>query len=755
MNQIICQKCSTVVPGHLPVNGYGPEALGGLMLVAEAPGNDEVQLGKPLVGGAGKILAGMCRRAGLNLDDIYRTNIIKCRPPNNRTPNEQEISNCIGHLINEIQILRPRLIIAMGDVAAVLLTGYALGSGKELKARGLTKPCLYAKDIPVLLTYHPAYVFYNPNEYNTICWDLDKVLNPVLNYEENYIVNPTREQANDMLASWGDEIVSCDIEATGLSFFNDIMIGLSFCGKPGEAFCYTLNKQTPQRWQHVHELMKSDMPKCWQNGLFDRGFILQQFKYEVARCLWDTMDAHYAVWSDARYTGLDFLRSLHTNKDPYKSVYRKRTDAFQADGDDVDLGIYACRDADVTKQVQARQMKIMDADQIHVLGRVLKFDRIAIRMRNRGVRVDTIRLGLNGKDLLETVQKEEKYFNTQHGVNPNSPKQLAKLIYDVRGMAPLPKTKKKGGRSTNELTTSILKTRTFITEDIEVLTHLEAYRERFTAYSKYIEGTFIRINEQTGRIHADWKPTGTDTGRPACKDPNLLNVPKDLRNQYIAGEGKIFFIGDYKQIELFLGALFAGEYKLCKDITDGVDIHEQVLQMLLTVVDTFKRVDAKQGVFGVMYGVSAKSLAEGLKIPLGLAQKILTFVAKIFPKLHAYGIATVEEWSAQGYLQTKHFRRRKYCETPMQALNFKTQSGSMDVSIDAMDILEDAGFPIVINVYDEIVCEVPEEWAEQGEQSPRFLEFKEIMETSTPELWERFPVDARISHTWSEEKKDA
>ena len=64
-------------------------------------------------------------------------------------------------------------------------------------------------------------------------------------------------------------------------------------------------------------------------------------------------------------------------------------------------------------------------------------------------------------------------------------------------------------------------------------------------------------------------------------------------------------------------------------------------------------------------------------------------------------MADLEEWKKLGYLQTPYFRRRKYCETPMQALNFKQQSGSMDISIDAMDVLEDAEFPVIINVYDE------------------------------------------------------
>jgi DNA polymerase len=126
------------------------------MLVGEAPGSEEDRLGEPFVGQAGKLLDNML--AALSLDrhrNVYIANVLKCRPPGNRNPEPDEVAACSPHLLRQIELIRPKLILAMGRFAAQTL----LGSDATIASlRG--KVHQYA-GVPLIVTYHPAYLLRN------------------------------------------------------------------------------------------------------------------------------------------------------------------------------------------------------------------------------------------------------------------------------------------------------------------------------------------------------------------------------------------------------------------------------------------------------------------------------------------------------------------------------------------------------------------------------------------------------------------
>ena len=742
-----CIKCSNSLTIGQAVPGEGPVAPGGIMLVGEAPGSEEAAIGKPFVGGAGRILNKIIYGAGLERSQFYITNLVKCRPPNNRTPSSVEVGNCLSHLQQELKIVKPRLVVALGREAALML------SGKDLSYRGLTVPSILNPAIPVLITYHPAHHMYKGfRDFNTSVWDLEKITYPIKDYPENYLINPDITIARQKIREWmsvPNNIITSDIETAGegkdaaLDPFRGSVIGISFCGKEGDAFSLNLGPSTIAAWEFVRSVMEDkNIPLCWQHGMFDRYFLLRRSNINVTNVQWDTMDAHYATWSDSPLRGLDYLRSLHTNKPAYKAVYQSSGNAWKQDHD---LGIYACRDSDVTYQVMKRQQKLMDESQKKTLARVLMFDTVAVKMKNRGVNVDKRKIAVNHLSKSPEIIKLDGWFLRNYGVNPASPKQMAELIYDVKKI-PVPSRAwtKSGGRSVGEKFHDQLKRNALSKEEHEIIDNLALYRKKAKEHATYIEGMFKRINPKTNRIHADWKPTGTDTGRPACKNPNLLNVPKDLRDQFIPTEGNVFFVGDYIQLELLTGGILSGEDKLVTAIVQGRDIHHEVRQELEKHI-TCSRVMAKQGVFGTMYGITPDALANNLKIPLATAKFIQDFLRNEFPKLSIFGDNNIKEWRELGFLETP-FGRRKFCETSLQALNFKTQSGGFDVALNSMVQLEKAGYSIVINVYDQNVCDEPVTDDMQG----RFEEFIHIMEHAAPDLCERFPIDAAIQTTWKE-----
>jgi DNA polymerase len=143
-----------------------------LLLIGEAPGATESQVGKPFVGLSGKKLQSILKQVGFTLDDIYITNSVKHRPPDNRTPSESEFLICGNYLKQEIEILNPTRILCVGRVAA-----YALGAlaGVKLPTSGLRGYTFNYKLIPVTVTWHPAYILRDRKREPELVSDLNRL----------------------------------------------------------------------------------------------------------------------------------------------------------------------------------------------------------------------------------------------------------------------------------------------------------------------------------------------------------------------------------------------------------------------------------------------------------------------------------------------------------------------------------------------------------------------------------------------------
>ncbi len=139
-----------------------------LFVVGEAPGAEEDKRGEPFVGRAGQLLNAMLAAIGLPRETVYIANILKCRPPGNRDPRPDEVACCEPYLARQIALVRPRLILAAGRIAAQNLLGVDTPIGKlrgRLHAYG-------AEEIPVVVTYHPAYLLRSPDEKRKAWQDL-------------------------------------------------------------------------------------------------------------------------------------------------------------------------------------------------------------------------------------------------------------------------------------------------------------------------------------------------------------------------------------------------------------------------------------------------------------------------------------------------------------------------------------------------------------------------------------------------------
>ncbi len=164
-----CRRCALCEARKTIVFGSGDPGAR-LMFVGEGPGRDEDIQGLPFVGRAGQLLTDIISAMKLTRGQVYIANVVKCRPPDNRTPLPEEIEACMGFLKRQISIISPGVIVCLGAVAAQALLGTTIGI---TKLRGEFREY---EGIPVMATYHPAYLLRNPAKKREVWEDMKLVM---------------------------------------------------------------------------------------------------------------------------------------------------------------------------------------------------------------------------------------------------------------------------------------------------------------------------------------------------------------------------------------------------------------------------------------------------------------------------------------------------------------------------------------------------------------------------------------------------
>jgi DNA polymerase len=161
-----CTACGLCRTRNMAVPGVG-DVRAQWMLIGEAPGAEEDARGEPFVGQAGKLLDNMLAALGMNRrDNVYIANVLKCRPPGNRTPEPVEVDACRPYLERQIALIRPQLIVALGKSAASLLLG------TDASIASLRGRVHRVRDVPLVVTYHPAYLLRSLQEKAKVWEDL-------------------------------------------------------------------------------------------------------------------------------------------------------------------------------------------------------------------------------------------------------------------------------------------------------------------------------------------------------------------------------------------------------------------------------------------------------------------------------------------------------------------------------------------------------------------------------------------------------
>lgn len=391
---------------------------------------------------------------------------------------------------------------------------------------------------------------------------------------------------------------------------------------------------------------------------------------------------------------------------------------------------------------------------------------VLAKMEHIGIGVDIEELeGLNTKltNEVESLVAELRDVAEMPDLNLNSPKQLRELLYDVKGLTPIKKTKT--GPSTDASTLEKLEH-----EWPEFLAPLRRHREVEKLRGTYGKGLLAEVAPD-GRIHATFNQTVARTGRLSSDQPNLHNIPvrseegRLFRRAFVASEGTELLVADYNQIELRCIAHLAQDPGLLDAFNSGQDIHNATASRVFAVepdeVTLDQRSKAKMVSYGLAYGMEAYGLAQRLNIPVDEAAPILDAYFVAFPNVKDYMDRTVVEARERGYTETLFGRRRPIPELlnsnfrvrqagERQAMNAGIQGLAADIFKVALvridQALVEAKSELILQVHDEVLVEVtPDEKESIGDLVIELMH--DAAELDVP-----LEVNVSWGHTWAAAK---
>jgi len=706
-----------------------------VLLVAQAPGSTEAVVGRPLVGPAGKTEWRLCKEAGLNKESMAQTNVCACAPPADRKPTPQEIECCFPRLKAEVLLVKPRLIVALGDIAVSALTGVR----RPMKStRGQFFPLLdkYEHQCMVLCCLHPSFVMRQRQWLDIAVQDHKLITSPTPTIEEvrsevTHIKNPTPSMLANYLQQAREHEVAFDIETPGeLNPRRAEIIGIAFAYKPNEAVGMDLVKGD-ERWQIVKRYLEDkEAQKTTQNGSFDLECLFTN-GIEVQSMTYDTRLAEHVLASDTP-TDLDFLRGKYTNIPPYKPTKRDMREIGKWPSER--RITYNNLDALTTWLVAQKQQALMDADDWNVLLNIeMPLIPVINYMERKGVLVDVDKLASMYAAIDPLLEElDNKHFKPL-GLNPRSPTALAKHF---------------GINSTNEKDLEYHINRDH--PQAELMQAVLDYREWHNLSTKYLFGVYARLENE--RIHTHFLSEGTGTGRLSSRNPNLQNVPKHMRVIYIADPGCKIIEGDYKQLEFVTWAVIAPEPNLLADLMKGIDVHDMLCRTIFgkskSELEEKQVLREKAVVFGTMGGRTARSIAIEFGVPISTAEKWQANVIAKYPGFARYLTRQTELFNNVGVVKTP-FGRKRTLQTVTQAFNTPFQSSAADITKTTLAELYNKGFDLRLTVHDSIVVEAPTKHAREVA-----FDMKAIMERPIKQLNNHsFKAKMGVGDNWYELKE--
>lgn len=582
---------------QLTVPGIGPKTCK-ICIVGEAPGETEIEQGKPFVGKSGQLLDRMLHTVGILRSNCYTTNVVKERPPNNdishfiefyngRVKTETpEYKRYEQELYEELKEIDANVYIALGGTAIYALTRKI--SAEKYRGSLIQSSCTGATR-KVLCTVHPSYCLRVYLAQFTLLADLRRALaeseSPSYNpLERNIQVRPTHLDASQYLedcsrltrVGFDIEIINEEVSCFSFAKSKQDVMSIPLVDKNGDYFD---PEQELEIWKQTAAILENEcIEKVGQNIIFDAGFLLRK-QHIRTKNMHDTMIGQAILYPEFP-KGLDFITSLYTKEPYYKDDGKKWNDFF---GDEEAFWIYNAKDSAVCLEA---------FEQIHAdlakMGNVGTYDRQralllpAMYMQEHGTLMDVVPMKERGTEIgieLEALRARFSELVGSTELNPASPKQMAAYFYGTKGIKPYV-NRKTGKLSTDE---DALKR-------IAIQGHQEARVLMDIRELAKLKGTYYDMRlDPDSRLRCAINPVGTKFGRTSSSEnifgtgTNMQNIPRNFRRYMLADPGCVAYDIDLDQAENRVVAYISPDATMIQAFETDTDIHT------LTASNIFKK----------------------------------------------------------------------------------------------------------------------------------------------------------------------
>ena len=801
------RPCPTCPYGGPRVGSRGnPSA--SIVVIAEAPGVQELGYKWPLIGPSGEVFWKTLPSPELlrswdidHNEDILILNAMQCRVPRskdsskNMAASQKAATQCEHGLRAQVAEYPRNLIICMGNFALRSLTGNPNFKITQVRGQVLQSPLAKYGIMPVV---HPAALLRGTGNYRQFRDDIAKAFDLARGFPPMRAIEPNKwwvaenpEQVANMVNHLREKpYVAADVETGGFNALKDEILALGMCADPDTVFIVPghLVEYTEPLFRMGTDLhtgmYNGHGPRfIWHNGKFDMSFMKRPMPLgvgEVARVDDDTMLGSYALDENGGIHDLEQVGADYIGAADYKFMLKpylpNKATSYRVIPKPV-LYKYLAIDCSNTRQifdVISRRIED-DPDLSKLYHRVLiPASRFLSRMERTGIQVCPNRVQANSKRLQKEIdtanarlqriaRKAGIGVNTPAGIdviNPNSPKQLAALFYDVLGFTPI----KQGVRGTGKDVLVKLPRH-------PIIIALQDFRRASKAKSTYVTSLERNINVD-GRVHCTTMIHGTRTGRLSSRKPNMQNVTRDarLRGMYVAKKGHVFIKVDLNQAELRSLTLLSGDAYLSEVYTSNKrSLHKETAadffpgwqQRAKTAEGKEDLMRAKAVNFGVVYGRTAHSIAEEFSMDVATAQRWIDIWFARSPGAKKF-IDKCRNAVLKGETLVTCFGRKKrhwlvtaerLQSLQNEASNFPHQSIASDICLLGAEMAEPILRPYGINpvniVHDEAMFECPDipelvAWA-------KYVIIR-CMET-IPKLWGLigipFKAEADVGKRWS------
>lgn len=789
-----CKTCTLYTSTEGPVWGEGPEDAD-IMIVGEAPGEDEGTALRPFVGGSGKILNKLLFQAGIDRNKIFVTNTVKCRPTAkgvsgdviNRVPTDHEIRSCARFLLMEIHKVNPNVIVAAGNIPMQTMTGSKKGilTTRSVPTPGSKRSDGKADHYKIIGALHPAYIMRQVDLWPAAVYDLARARlessSPVISRRPwQRVIHARLSDVGDGLMRrireprlYGLRYYHHDLETTGLDPRRDTFRCIGLAAEADEVYVFDW---TPDVVKFVGEL-HSD-PTLITVGQNSEGFDIpfQEAKgFTFNGLTFDTLigwhQLNAGLPKDLAFIGASVTDELAWKDD---SMYRSGEDALQ----------HGC-----AKDVHATARAFTDeVTEMHQLGQLgLYFNHIAPvqpvlrQMTRRGIKKDQRKAAAWHVVLTRKADEYEARLKKGLGdsnFNVDSPTQLMGLLYRRMGLPTQFKKTREGFRPTvdadalDALAAIVVKDSRYA-----VMAPLLKLVRSIRTLRKW-DSTFVLCEQDENFfVHGHFSTARAANGRLNSYDPNMQNFPVEVREIFIPDtEDHIFVARDWSQIEWRVAMALSGDPAGLDALAAGRDAHKDAYsQAFETDYDTVTKAErdiAKAVNYGLLYGRGADSVSQGRAghpedyIPI---ERVTSYIDKFLRKFSGYGkmrFQVEQDVKKKNFVETAWGRRRYWYTTRNmpEAYNFPisgTAAHMMYEAIVEVNAQLPVGASLRLTVHDELVLMSTKD---QKTLQAAIDCSKDVMERAFPQVTERSlypdvlrhyypngwncPSDCHIGETW-------